>query len=236
MAGKRFARIGGCVAAAVAAATLSASYAQNYPAKPVRFVSPFPAGGVNDIIARIIAHKMSETLGQQWVVENRPGAGGNLGTDYVSKSAPDGYTLLNGGMGSLTVNPFTGTVPYDTLRDFAPIILMARAPNVVTVHPALPVRSITGAYRARQSAARRTQLRVWRRWQHPAPFGRAVRAHGRHQHRACSLQRRIAGDHRSARRPGSAFLSGHSIFAAAHQGRQIEGTRGYRHAARARGG
>jgi tripartite-type tricarboxylate transporter receptor subunit TctC len=143
MAGKRFARMGRCVAAAVAAATLSASYAQNYPAKPVRFVSPFPTGGVNDIIARIIAHKMSEALGQQWVVENRPGAGGNLGTDYVSKSAPDGYTLLNGGMGSLTVNPFTGTVPYDTLRDFAPVILMARAPNVVTVHPALPVRSIT---------------------------------------------------------------------------------------------
>jgi tripartite-type tricarboxylate transporter receptor subunit TctC len=131
-----------CIAAAVAAATLPAAFAQGYPLKPVRFVSPFPAAGVNDIIARIVALKMSEALGQQWVVENRPGAGGNIGTDYVAKAAPDGYTLLNGGMGSLTVNPFTGKAPYDTLRDFAPVILMARAPNVITVHPALPVKSV----------------------------------------------------------------------------------------------
>jgi tripartite-type tricarboxylate transporter receptor subunit TctC len=131
-----------CGVAMIAAAIVPAAYAQNYPLKPVRFVSPFPAGGVNDIIARVIAQRMSEALGQQWVVENRPGAGGNLGTDYVAKAAPDGYTLLNGGMGSLTVNPFTGKVPYDSLRDFTPIILMARAPNVVTAHPSLPAISI----------------------------------------------------------------------------------------------
>ena len=130
------------IAAAVAAANLTAAFAQGYPVRPIRFVSPFAAGGVNDIIARIVAPKLAEALGQQWVVENRPGAGGNLGTDYVAKAAPDGYTLLNGGMGSLTVNPFTGKVPYDTLRDFAPVILMARAPNVITIHPALPVKSV----------------------------------------------------------------------------------------------
>jgi len=132
-----------CFAAAmIVAAIVTAADAQTYPVKPVRFVSPFPAGGVNDIIARIVAQKISETLGQQWVVENRPGAGGNIGTDYVAKAAADGYTLLNGGMGSLTVNPFTGKVPYDSLRDFTPIVVMARAPNVVTVHPALPVASV----------------------------------------------------------------------------------------------
>ncbi len=141
MAITRYAQ-GCCIAVWFAVANLPAAYAQVYPAKPIRFVSPFPAAGVNDIIARIIALKMSEALGQQWVVENRPGAGGNIGTDYVAKAAADGYTLLNGGMGSLTVNPFTGKVPYDTLRDFAPVILMARAPNVVTVHPALPVKSV----------------------------------------------------------------------------------------------
>ncbi len=141
MALMRYAQ-GCCIAVAIAATNLPAAYAQVYPAKPIRFVSPFPAAGVNDIIARIIALKMSEALGQQWVVENRPGAGGNIGTGYVAKAAADGYTLLNGGMGSLTVNPFTGKVPYDTLRDFAPVILMARAPNVVTVHPALPVKSV----------------------------------------------------------------------------------------------
>ena len=141
MTGKRIFH-GYCIAAAIAAVNPYAACAQVYPAKPVRFVSPYPAAGVNDIIARIVALKMSDALGQQWVVENRPGAGGNLGTDYVAKAAPDGYTLLNGGMGSLTVNPFTGKVPYDTLRDFAPVILTARAPNVVTVHPSLPVKSV----------------------------------------------------------------------------------------------
>ena len=141
MSGKQFTRTC-CAATALAVAYPATACAQAYPVKPIRLVSPYTAAGVNDIIARIVAQKMSEALGQQWVVENRPGAGGNVGTDYVAKAAPDGYTLLNGGMGSLTVNPYTGKVPYDTLRDFAPVILMARAPNVVTAHPALPVKSV----------------------------------------------------------------------------------------------
>ena len=116
-------------------------FAQGYPAKPVRLVVPYPAGGVNDIIARVLAQKLGEALGQQMVIDNRPGAGGNLGTDHVAKSAPDGYTLLSGGVGSLTMNPALGKVPYDTLRDFAPIALIANAPNVLTVHPSLPARS-----------------------------------------------------------------------------------------------
>jgi tripartite-type tricarboxylate transporter receptor subunit TctC len=112
-----------------------------YPAKPVRLVVPYPAGGVNDIIARVLGQKLGDALGQQIVIDNRPGAGGNLGTDHVAKSAPDGYTLLSGGVGSLTMNPGLGKVPYDTLRDFAAIALIATAPNVLTVHPSLPVRS-----------------------------------------------------------------------------------------------
>ena len=116
-------------------------FAQGYPAKPVRLVVPYPAGGVNDIIARLLAQKLGDALRQQVVIDNRPGAGGNLGTDHVAKSAPDGYTLLSGGVGSLTMNPGLGKVPYDTLRDFAPIALIANAPNVLTVHPSLPVRS-----------------------------------------------------------------------------------------------
>jgi tripartite-type tricarboxylate transporter receptor subunit TctC len=119
----------------------AAAFAQGYPAKPVRLVVPYPAGGVNDIIARVLAQKLGEALGQQMVIDNRPGAGGNLGTDHVAKSVPDGYTLLSGGVGSLTMNPGLGKVPYDTLRDFAPIALIANAPNVLTVHPSLPVRS-----------------------------------------------------------------------------------------------
>ncbi len=117
------------------------AFAQGYPAKPVRLVVPYPAGGVNDIIARVLAQKLGEGLGQQFFIDNRPGAGGNLGTDHVAKSTPDGYTLLSGGVGSLTMNPGLGKVPYDTSRDFAPVALIANAPNVLTVHPSLPVRS-----------------------------------------------------------------------------------------------
>jgi len=126
----------------VLAALPASAAAQNYPAKPVRFVAPYPAGGVNDMVARIIGSRMSTALGQQWIVDNRPGRGGNIGTDSVAKSAPDGYTLLHGGMGSLTLGPFLSKVPYDTVRDFAPITLTARSPNVLAVHPSLPVKSV----------------------------------------------------------------------------------------------
>jgi tripartite-type tricarboxylate transporter receptor subunit TctC len=116
--------------------------AQTYPSKPVRFVAPYPAGGVNDIVARIIGSRMAQGLGQPWIIENRAGRGGNIGTDHVAKSAPDGYTLVHGGMGSLTLGPFLSKVPYDSVRDFAPVTLTARAPNVIAVHPSLPVRSV----------------------------------------------------------------------------------------------
>ena len=113
-----------------------------YPAKPIRFVAPYPAGGVNDIVARLIGQRMSSALGQQWVIENRAGRGGVIGTEAVAKAPPDGYTLVHGGMGSLTLAPFLGKVPYDSVRDFAPITLTARAPNVLAVHPSLPPRSV----------------------------------------------------------------------------------------------
>jgi tripartite-type tricarboxylate transporter receptor subunit TctC len=116
--------------------------AQTYPAKPVRFVVPYPAGGINDIIARLIANRMAAALGSPWIVDNRAGRGGMIGCDLVAKSPPDGYTLVHGGMGSLTLGPFLSKVPYDSLRDFTPITLTSRAPNVVVVHPSLPVRTV----------------------------------------------------------------------------------------------
>ena len=119
-----------------------ASSAQNYPVKAVRLVAPYPPGGPNDIIARIIAQRMTQALGQQWIVENRAGRGGNIGTELVARSPADGYTLVHGGMGTLTLAPFLGKVPYDALRDFAPVTLTARVPNVIVVHPSLPVRSV----------------------------------------------------------------------------------------------
>ena len=116
--------------------------AQDYPSRPVRLVVPFAAGGPNDIIARLVGGRLSEALGQPIVVENRPGAGGNIGTDFVAKAPPDGYTLLSAGPGSLIINPLLGSVPYDTARDFAPVSLMASAPNVLVVHPSVPAKSV----------------------------------------------------------------------------------------------
>ena len=80
--------------------------AQQYPAKPIRFVVPYPAGGINDIVARVIGQRMAAALAQPWIVDNRPGRGGNIGTDFVAKAPGDGYTLVHGGMGSLTLAPF----------------------------------------------------------------------------------------------------------------------------------
>jgi tripartite-type tricarboxylate transporter receptor subunit TctC len=116
--------------------------AQGYPARPVRVIVPFPPGGPNDLIGRIVAQKLTEAYGQQTIVDNRAGAGGNIGTMLVVKSPPDGYTLLSGGMGNLVMNPIIEKAPYDTLRDLVPVILVASAPNVLVVHPSLPVRDV----------------------------------------------------------------------------------------------
>jgi len=116
--------------------------AQDYPARPVRIVIPLSPGGTTDVPGRIIAQKLSEALGQQFFVENRAGAGGTIGTDYVAKSRPDGYTLL------LTASPFViaphvyKNMPYDTLADFAPVIRIASGPYVLVVHPSLGVNSV----------------------------------------------------------------------------------------------
>ncbi|HMH17625.1 MAG TPA: tripartite tricarboxylate transporter substrate binding protein [Burkholderiales bacterium] len=118
------------------------AYAQDYPSKPVRIVVPFAPGGPNDIIVRLVAQKLTEAWGQPALVENRAGAGGNIGTDAVAKATPDGYTLLSVGPGSLIINPLLGKVPYDTARDFAPVTLMARAPNALVAHPSLPANSV----------------------------------------------------------------------------------------------
>ncbi len=114
-----------------------------YPSKPIRIVVPFPAGGTTDILARAVALKLTETGGQPVVVDNRPGAGGNIGAELVAKSAPDGYTLLMGTVGTHAINPVLyAKIPYDPQRDFAPVILVAGVPNVLVVNPALPVNSV----------------------------------------------------------------------------------------------
>ena len=114
-----------------------------YPAKPIRLVVPFVPGGSTDLIARILGQKLEEVLGQQVVVENRAGAGGNIGVEYVAKAAPDGYTLIFGHVGTFGFGPsLYQKLPYDPIKDFAPVVLFAMVPNMLAVHPALPTKSV----------------------------------------------------------------------------------------------
>src|ERR1700730_611652 len=117
--------------------------AQTYPNRTITLVIPFAPGGSTSIVGRVIADKMSQLLGQSIVVDNRPGAGGTVGTKYVAKSDPDGYTLLLGYTGTLAIGPsLYKEVGYDPRKDFAPIGMIGNAPSAVVVHPSLPVKSI----------------------------------------------------------------------------------------------
>ena len=122
---------------------LSTALAQPYPSRPVRMIVPFPAGGASDTSARIVAQKLSEKLSQQIVVENRPGAGGTIGTALAAKSSADGYTLLMGSSTELVTSPHLyRNVAYDTVRDFAPITHVASQPLILVVHPSVPAKSV----------------------------------------------------------------------------------------------
>jgi tripartite-type tricarboxylate transporter receptor subunit TctC len=128
------------------AALLSSSvaWAQPYPVKPIRLVAPSTPGDAPDVIARLIADKLSPVLGQQVVVENRPGAGGVVGSDYVAKALPDGYTLIMGNAGSHGINAAVySKLPYDIQKDFAPVSQVAVAPNVMVINPSVPANSVS---------------------------------------------------------------------------------------------
>jgi len=131
---------------ALCAAQIQHAAAQSpgaYPSRPIRMIAPSSPGGPVDVLARILAHGMTGTLGQQIVVENRAGAAGQIGADLVAKSAPDGYTLLLGFSGPLAISPnLNEKTPYDSLRDFAPVSQVAAAPYVLLVHPTVPAKSV----------------------------------------------------------------------------------------------
>ncbi len=117
--------------------------AQNYPTKPVRIVVPYPAGGTTDIIARIAAAQLAERLKQPFVVENRAGASGAIGSVAVSQAAPDGYTLVMGTASSHGINSaLQKNLPYDAVKDFAPVTVVASTPNIVVVHPSVPAKTL----------------------------------------------------------------------------------------------
>src|SRR6267142_3545343 len=129
--------LGGIFLAAFAASALA-----QYPAKPITTVVGFEPGGGTDTTARIVAPALGELLGQQVVVENRAGAGGDIAVDYVAKASPDGYTLVLANVGALAVNPHILKTPYDPLKDLTPISMAVVFANVLVVQPALPVKSL----------------------------------------------------------------------------------------------
>src|SRR5215813_7600543 len=142
--GRQWCSIATFVALALFAMTFAIpAHAQDYPSRTITLVVPYAAGGGNDLLARIASEKMSKTLGQQVVIENRPGAGGSTATRAVAKSTPDGYTLVIGGTGTLAVNPtLYQNVGYDPRKDFAPVGLIGTSALIVLVNPNLPARSI----------------------------------------------------------------------------------------------
>jgi len=141
MAGMKSALLG--LAAALVLVVAPLAQAQSYPSKPIRFVVPYPPGGPLDTVARLLGRKVSDSVRQPVIVENKPGAGGNIGADYVAKSAPDGYTILMGAVATHAINPtLYSHIPYDAAKDFAPVTEVASTPNVLVVNPSLPVSTV----------------------------------------------------------------------------------------------
>jgi len=130
-------------ALALAASNVFAQGAASYQNKPIRIIVPFTAAGTTDILARAVGHELNKAWGQPVLIENRPGAGGNLGSDMVAKAAPDGYTLLVGAVSPQAINvTLYPKMPYDVMRDFAHITLIATVPNLLEVHPGVPVKTV----------------------------------------------------------------------------------------------
>ena len=139
------------IAAGPAVVLSAMAFAQTYPAKPVRVVVPFPAGGSVDVIARLISPKVSELMGQQLVIDNRGGASGKIGTEIVARAAPDGYTLLAHTIPLVANQYLYSKVPYDILRDFTPVCLLSASPVLLVVHPSIPVKTVPELVRLARS-------------------------------------------------------------------------------------
>src|SRR4051812_3741852 len=121
--------------------TAASATAQNFPAKAVRIIVPYPAGGTSDILSRLLSPKLNEVFGQPIVVDNRPGANGNIGADLVAKSPPDGYLLMLADLGALSISPSIYKLPFDVMRDLAPVTMVAYSPHLLAVHPSVPVKT-----------------------------------------------------------------------------------------------
>ena len=183
--------------------------AQEYPAKPVRLVVPYPAGSSsNDIIARVLAERLSAVLPQRVLVENRPGAGGNVGSEFVAKSAPDGYTLLVATNGPQAIAPNAFKLNYDNQKDLTPVAMVANVPYMMVVHPSLPAKNVRELIAL--AKARPGQLLFASSGNAGTPHlcWELLKSDGEDRHRARALQRRGAGDDGYGRRADADVLLG----------------------------
>jgi tripartite-type tricarboxylate transporter receptor subunit TctC len=129
--------------AAISCVFAAAAAAQSWPAKTIKIIVPYPPGGTSDILARSLGPKITDALGQAVIVENKPGATGNIGADFVAKSPPDGYTLLLADIGSLAISPsVVATLPFDPVKDFAPVVMVAYSPHLLAAHPSLAAGNV----------------------------------------------------------------------------------------------
>ena len=184
----------GILAAACAVAAGPAFTQDKWPQKPITYIVPFPPGGTTDILARIIAQKLGPALGTTIVVENKPGAGGNIGSDFVAKAKPDGYTILGGTISSHAINPsIYKTMPYDALKSFQPITLIGTNANVLVVGAGSPFKTVQDVIAAAKAK--------------PGSISFASAGNGTSQHLSGELFKSLAGDPDGARavqgqRPG----------------------------------
>jgi tripartite-type tricarboxylate transporter receptor subunit TctC len=139
---KKITLIAAFLGAAIPAAQFAAAQTAAYPSKPVHVILPFPPGGSVDTVARLVMPRVAESLGQQFLIENRSGASGNIGTEYVARAAPDGYTLMVNTIPFVANSHMYAKLPFDPLTDFVPISLLASSPSVLVVHPSVPARSV----------------------------------------------------------------------------------------------
>ena len=219
-------------AAALALAVVTPAYSQTWPAKPVRIIVPFPPGGTTDIVARSIGVELQRMWQQPVVIENRPGAGGNIGADQVAKSPPDGYTLLMGTVGTHAINQALYTqsgskMSFDPVRDFVPITLVAGVPNVMVINPKVAGEHGDRVHCLRQGTSRAAQHGVERQRDLDPSVRRAVQDDDRHLHGPLPVSRLRAGADRSDRRQHERDVRQPAIGAAAHQERPAEGACGH---------
>jgi len=178
--------------------------AQEYPSRPIRLLVGFAAGGSTDVFARAIAPRLQALLGQPVVIENRPGAGGNIATEATARSAPDGYTLLLGTIGPLAINPtLYGNLSFDPLKDLTPVSLVGEVPNVLAVPVDRPFRSVADIIAAAKARPEALNFGSFLRHWIGGAFGRrTAQSDGRHSHDPCALswrRRAFAGIDRGAR-------------------------------------